>query len=145
MKSQQDIVSDKFSDLVFSKREYQTFTRAERAIWCIVTIACSMDMDGFSSVYEQALTRDEIMEAIEFMKELGVEDVAMGFEQTLALLDKHNWYEMRGNDWIGVELPDEDQELFDEIGDSICDEQKLWSKQARDGLAQMLMNEKDAG
>ena len=144
MKTSVEIILEKFDELIGrGNKQFHAFTRTERVVWLIMLIRCDLDMSGFSAIFEQSVTREELVEAIEYMRELNIPDIADGFEQALALLDKNNWYEIRGNDWIAVELPSEDEMKFKAIGIEVKREQKLWGKQVNDGLVQMLMDEKN--
>src|SRR4051794_11524929 len=91
------IVADKFDELVHRTRsDLSNFTKAERMVWFIVIIRCDIDQDGFTSIFEQSLTRAQMTEAIGYIKELGLADIASLLEQALRLLDANGIYDSDG-------------------------------------------------
>src|SRR5579885_2689941 len=111
-----EVVADKFDELIErrnSDRQMASFTHLERAIWFIVTMRCGMDIDGFGSIFEQSMTRDEIVEAIGYLRQLELTNVAVLFERAIALLDNNDFYEPNESPYLRL-VGDVDRDAFKE-------------------------------
>ncbi len=125
MKTAADIVAGKYRELIprlkgSKKNRLSALTRAERAIWLLVTIRSAIDSDGFESVFDQAVTRNELVEAIGYLREFNLPEIAELFERALLILDTHGFYTKYGNPMtICSDYSDQLREELDTIGKGI--------------------------
>lgn len=117
MKTASDFLSEKLHEL-FARDEREggisSFTRAERALWLIVRIQSANEMDGLESVFDEALSRSEVIEAIGYLREFEQSDVAALLEQAVALLNTNQFYSQTGERVMYIwDLP---KQPLDELG-----------------------------
>jgi hypothetical protein len=136
-----NIIAEKFSELVDSHNPNRLvgLTRAERAIYLLIRIRCEKDMEGFDSIFDQAISRHEMLEAIVYMKELGLNETAQLFEQVLQLLSNANVYV--DGDFPQMASPHDVDVAIDIIGEQVGD--VLW--QIDEKLLEMLEAEQKGG
>jgi hypothetical protein len=141
VKAAWEIIAEKFNDLVDRYDKRAQFTRAERAIWFIIIIRCEIDAASFTSVFEQAVSRSEIVETIEYLKELDLDKIATAFEEVMTLLAAHGFYNANGHPVKGwdIDLPIEVRDKIKTIGNMVEDGQDLW--EVDDKLLEMLNRE----
>ena len=115
-------IIDEFDRLIAIGRE-NVFVRpyAERVVYYVVVARCEKDMEGFSSIYEQALTADEMGVLVDGLRQLGEPRLASEFASGLDALSTDGFYAHM--DWNRVS--DSVQARIDDIGKSIGDE--LWA------------------
>jgi hypothetical protein len=124
-----DAVTAKFDELVHRTRSnLPNFTKAERMVWFIVIIRCDMDQDGFTSIFEQSLTRPQMVESIGYIKELGLANIASLLEQALGLLDANGIYNAEGRVILSFyeDLSEEIRDELDIIGEAVMHDDQLW-------------------
>jgi hypothetical protein len=134
-------IADKFDQLTDDYANLPEFTHAERAIWYVVSIRCEIDMEGFGSLYEQAFQRAELVESVNYFRDVELDEIASAFEEVIALLDGINFWHESG--WAGVDwgnFPSEFQNKLDAIGNKVKAGRKLWK--VDDKLLEMLNREK---
>ncbi|MDB5356355.1 MAG: hypothetical protein JWN24_2808 [Phycisphaerales bacterium] len=68
---------------------------AEQVLYYVVVARCEADMEGFNSVYEQALDASELKILIEGLRGLGETAMAAEYARGLQLLLKDGFYEHR--------------------------------------------------
>ncbi len=133
MKTAAEIIAARYDKLIPQynrgrKNRLSAFTRTERAIWLLVTIRCEIDMEGFESVFDQALSRGELVEAIGYLRELDLPEIAELLERALAILDTHDFYTQYGNPMsICSDYSDELRAELDTIGEKITEGDVLWN------------------
>ena len=94
---------------------------AARVVNVVVTVRCEKDMEGFDSIFEQALTADELQLLAEGLKRLGEAALAKEFAGVLKALKedgvyKHmNWNKVSDTVKRKIELAEE------RIGDELWD------------------------
>jgi hypothetical protein len=94
-------------------------------------------MEGFVSVFDQALLRSELVEAIGYLRELDLGEIAGLFEQALALLDINHFYAQDGKPVTGCSgLSQQYRDELAAIGQRITQEDVLWDIDEK--LADML-------
>jgi hypothetical protein len=93
---------------------------AERVVYYVVVARCEADMEGFSSIYEQALTADELGVLVDGLRQLGEPRLASEFASGLEALTKDAFYTHLN--WNRVS--DHVQSRIDEIGKSVGND--LW-------------------
>jgi hypothetical protein len=98
----------------------ECFTPAERVLWFLVLASAEMNINGFASIFEQFLTRDQVVEVITFLQAGEVlPAIAQTVQQVQALLDAHNFYGPDGRPQIGFysDLPQSIQDEIEAIGE----------------------------
>ena len=129
MKNPSEIIADKFNELVekwTSQDRISTFTRAERVVWLIVTIRCAIDMDGFSSVFDQALSRNELVELIGCLNEIGMNKISELLWRAITLLDTNNFYAQDRDFITDYYLTQQHIDELEIIGEIITKNRVLW-------------------
>jgi hypothetical protein len=140
------LVLEKYSELVDNKWTFEHrlnhCTPAERAIWLVLEIHLSIELDGFSSVFEQALTRSEILEAVSVFQQLHSPQIADSLLQALTLLDRHCDYGQLDSVILGAwQVCDQVTDSIDNIGDHIYSSPD-WGLNIEKQLADMLRSER---
>lgn len=130
-------VIEKFEELIDRDSDIEQWTKPERMVWYTIIIRSEIVQDGFSSVFDQALDRAEMVEAIGYMWELGWSETAELFEEALHLYDANGYYDAEAR----VNIPRSvDREAFnaqvDQIGEQIIALGVLWF--ADEQLTQLL-------
>lgn len=123
-------IADKFSELTVKFNETMSisgFTKIERMIWFIIVTRCEIDRANFASVFEQALTKSELVETIAYLKELELFETAESFERATHILDNNGFYNEDGQPAASFYklhqgLPDE----IEILGEKIQEENILW-------------------
>ena len=64
----------------------------ERIVWYVVCTRCEIDIDGFASVYEQALDAAELSVLIDGLRKLDERELADAFALGLELLQSDGFY-----------------------------------------------------
>jgi hypothetical protein len=65
---------------------------AERIVYYVVATRCEIDIDGFASVYEQALDAAEIKALIDGLERIGEAELAAEFRRGFELLESDGFY-----------------------------------------------------
>jgi hypothetical protein len=89
-------VMDKFYELLDRQDDIPRFTRTERMIWFLLIIRSEVAQDGFASVFDQALSKAELIESIGYMKELDLSETAAGFEKILHRYETNGYFDAEG-------------------------------------------------
>ena len=124
------IIIQKFNELV--KRYSQDsgtahFSEPEKIVWSVVCVRCEMDINGFASVFEQLISRDELTEFIGYLKQIGLDELSAYFQQIANILEEHSFYNESGHARkMCFELPPEVVEIIDQIEDKVIEENELW-------------------
>ena len=126
-----EIIAERYNALIERydrDRGLHNFSAAERAIWFLVTLRCEIDMNGFDSVFFQALQKDELEESIAYLRELGVEDIAVLLQEAITLLESHGFYVQRDNKpRMGFfDLSKDVRGEIDSIGERLTADDVLW-------------------
>jgi hypothetical protein len=91
-----DIVGDRFNEIIARCGESgrpDGFSEADRVIYYVVSTRCAIDMDGFSSVFEQLLTKDELLFLIASLEALGRPALAEVFRKCHSALRRVGFYD----------------------------------------------------
>ena len=89
-----DRIAEAFDRLVRLGRDGVSKRPAsERIIYYVVATRCEIDIDGFSSVYEQHLNPAEIGTLIDGLNQIGEKDLADEFCRGFELLKRDGYYE----------------------------------------------------
>ncbi|MBC7814663.1 MAG: hypothetical protein H7175_26135 [Burkholderiales bacterium] len=93
MKPAGQIVGEKFREILNRRRikDYQV-THAERAIFLVICVRCEKNQNGFRSVFDQELSRSEVIELIGYIRELELPEIAALLEEISSLLIANNFY-----------------------------------------------------
>ena len=130
MKSPELIVAEIHNRLVnewTSKGRISSFSEAEKAIWLLVTLRAELEMDGFESVFDQGLSREEVALTIIYLKKLGLSAIAASLEQAVVILEANAFYDSAGNIRLStVDLPQQIQNELAALGQNITTGQELW-------------------
>lgn len=126
MPTESEIVAEKFNELVL-RINTAGFTKIERMIWLVIVIRCEIDSANFASVFEQALTKSELVETIAYLRELELFETAESFERAIHILDNNGFYNEYGRPSASFyelhqRLPDE----IEILGEKIQEENILW-------------------
>src|SRR6476469_7410676 len=86
-------IIDEFDRLIALGHE-TVLTRpyAERVVYYVVVARCEKDMEGFSSIYEQALTATEMGVLVDGLRQLGEPRLASEFANGLEALTSDGFY-----------------------------------------------------
>lgn len=93
---------------------------AERIIYYVVATRCEIDMDGFASVYEQALNPAELEILINGLRRIGEPEISAEFRRGYELLKAEGFYDHL----IWKKVSQTVQEEIEAIGKRIGD--RLW-------------------
>jgi hypothetical protein len=116
-----DRIIEEFDRLIALGHE-KVFSRPyeEQIVYVVVLARCEADMEGFSSVYEQAFTADEMRILIDGLQRLGEQRLASEFEHGFEALQKDGFWQHRN--WNRVSK--DTKEVIKQIGKHI--DQELW-------------------
>jgi hypothetical protein len=120
MNASQCIINEFDRLLTLGREEIRRRPFAEQVLYFVVVARCEADMEGFSSIYEQALTADEMQTLIGGLRQLDEPKLAIEFAGGMEALEKEKFYDHRN--WNRV--PDQVKEQIDAIGQHIGSE--LW-------------------
>ena len=101
-----------------------SFSSAEATIDRIVSTRTEMDMGGFASVFEQLLSRPELIQLIADLRDLSLQDSATRFTASLVLLDAVGFFDADGQP--AGRITDDTYSELERIGDTISDSDALW-------------------
>jgi hypothetical protein len=115
----EDMIAEKYDELLRRVKEIhsiQGFTTAERAVWFLVSIRCEIDINSFEDVFIQLLPLSEITEAIGYMDELGLNQVAELFQRAVDILEAHHFdYRTTGYHGLPKQVISDIQEIGNEV------------------------------
>lgn len=100
------------------------FADADRIVWYIVSTRCEMDMEGFSSAFEQLLSEQELLFLIQSLRAIDAPDLAGAFDECHGLLKRAGFYDQPGV--LLQELAPSIQESLDTVGRQLQAEDELW-------------------
>lgn len=126
MLTPEEKISDRFNTIIRlcdKNGRPSHLTYADRAVFYIVSVRCEMDINGFSSVFEQLLTRDELDFLIAALERLSESGLAATFGKARQLLKDVGF--MYGESRI-TDCPLKIIESFDEIERNIRLNDRLW-------------------
>jgi len=128
-----DRISEEFGRLVaLGRGGVAKCAAAEQVVYYVVATRCEIDIDGFSSVYEQHLNPSEITILVDGLKAIDENELAAEFGRGFGLLNQNGFYEHLNWNQVSSDVKAE----IDVIGDRVGN--RLWSLD--DKLA-MLLNE----
>lgn len=123
----EDVIAQKYDELIRRVNEthsIQSFTRSERAVWFLVSIRCEIDINSFEDVFVQLLPLPDIVEAIGYMNELGLDQLAALFQRAVDILEAHH-FDYRTTNYH--ELPEQVISQIDETGKAVWEKiHLLW-------------------
>ena len=70
-----------------------TLPHQERVVFFIVATRCEIDMEGFASVFEQALSQTELAILIAGLQGIGEQELSAEFARGLEMLVEAGYYE----------------------------------------------------
>ena len=133
-------IMEKFYELLNRQADISRFTRTERMIWFLLITRSEIAQDGFTSVFDQALSKAELVESIGYMKELELSETAAGFEEVLRRYQTNGYFDAEGRiDKRYSTVTDEFMNEIDKIGDQIMARDDLWKIEEK--LAALLEQE----
>jgi hypothetical protein len=94
---------------------------AERAVFWIVSTRCEIDMNGFSSVYEQLLGKEEGKVMVEGLRRIGEAGLAQAFERGMELLRGEGFYSHLNWGRVASDVREKVERIEDEVGDRLWD------------------------
>jgi len=83
-------------------------------------------MDGFSSVFDQALSRNELVELIGCLNEIGINEIFELLERAITLLDTNNFYAQDRDFITDYYLTQQHIDELEIIGEIITKNRVLW-------------------
>lgn len=115
-------IADEFNNLVdLGRDEVNTMSFAHRAIFYIVATRCEIDIDGFSSVYEQDLNPSELATLVAALEAIGESDLASAFDRGYRLLEKDGFYNHRNWKLVPPETVAQIELIGEQVGDYLWD------------------------
>ena len=126
-----DRISEEFGRLVaLGRGGVAKCAVAEQVVYYVVATRCEIDIDGFSSVYEQDLNPSEITILVDGLNAIDENELAAEFGRGFRLLKQNGFYEHLNWNQVSSDVKAE----IDAIGDRVGD--RLWSLD--DKLARLL-------
>ena len=116
-------IADHFDELVRKTPGGPPWSHGDEVVWHVVSTRCEIDMNGFASVFEQCLDRNDVAFLITAFEELEEPDLARAFAAAQSLLFDAGFDAMRMN---CADLPADVQERLSAIGASIVKGNRLW-------------------
>jgi hypothetical protein len=98
---------------------------AQQVVYFVVVARCEADMEGFSSIYEQAMNADDLKVLIKGLRTLEEPELADEFESGLDALSGDGFYEHLNWNKVSGEV----EEQIDAIGERVGSE--LWELDAK--------------
>lgn len=117
-----DRITDEYNRMVAMGRTHVAdLSYAERIVCVVVMTRCEIDMEGFESVYEQALNASEVSILIDGLTGLGEEKLASEFARGYQLLRQEGFYDHLTWYKISLSTQSEIVEIGRRIGDQLWD------------------------
>ena len=117
-----DRISEEFGRLVaLGRGGVAKCAVAEQVVYYVVATRCEIDIDGFSSVYEQDLNPSEITILVDGLNAIDENELAAEFGRGFRLLKQNGFYEHLNWNQVSSDVKAE----IDAIGDRVGD--RLWS------------------
>lgn len=127
MKTSAEKVADEFDKIITkcdSNGRPSGLSYFERVIYYVVSVRCEMDMNGFASVFEQLLTKEEFEFLIDALNDISEVNLANSFLEAKYLLEEINFYNDEENHIDNYSL--EIVARFEEIEKDIRRNGQLW-------------------
>ncbi len=129
MQTPEDRLVTVFSELVERSNADHgqlNFSRGERAVWFITIVRQDIE-SSFRSIFEQSMSKSELIEAAGYLSDVGLSIIGDCFQEIVRVLDYHGFY--GGGDIPAIafkEVPNYVWEWIDEIGDDLQKTGVLW-------------------
>ena len=94
---------------------------AERVVYYVVATRCFIDIDGFASVYEQDLGREELALLVDGLNKIEESELAEEFRRGFEMLDAHGFDAHRNWNNVAESIKAEIDEIGKRIGDRLWD------------------------
>jgi len=123
-----EIIADRFNDIITRcdpAGRPSGLPHAERVIYYIVAVRCEMDMNGFESVFDQLLSRNELETFVGFLAELDERDLALAFRDARELLDQVRFFDQPTV--ATYDLPQMIQRALEKIEERVRKTERLWA------------------
>jgi len=115
-------IAMEFNNLIdLGRDEVNTMSFAHRAIFYIVATRCEIDIDGFSSVYEQDLTAAELATLVAALEVIGESDLATAFDRGYRLLEQDGYYNHLNWNLVPPETMAQIELIGKQVGDRMWD------------------------
>jgi len=122
--------------LAMGKERAAKMSAAEQVVWVLVLARCEKDMNGFESVYEQALKEQDLKTLVKGLRKIGERRLAKEFASSHELLQKDGFY----GHYNWNKVPKKTKQQILDSGDRIGDQ--LW--QLDEKLVSLLDGEIDS-
>lgn len=108
---------------------------ADKVVYYVVATRCEIDINGFSSIYEQGLNSHELALLVDGLNKLDEMDLARQFASGLQLLQSEGFYTHMNWDQVPAAVKVEIGVIGERVGD------RLWSLDEK--LASLLNGKTD--
>jgi hypothetical protein len=92
---------------------------AERVVYYVVATRCEIDIDGFSSVYEQDLNAEELATLVDGLNQIDEKELAREFRLGFDLLKADGFYGHMNWDKVSDSVKAEIDAIGERIGDRL--------------------------
>lgn len=115
-------IADEFGRLVALERDgVATRPLAERMVYYIVATRCVIEIDGFTSVYEQVLIPPELELLIAGLEQIGEGALAAEFRRGFVLLTEAGFYDHMNWNKVSAEVKGEIAAIGERVGSALWD------------------------
>ena len=121
-------IADHFGELVRRTPSGPSWSHGDEVVWHVVSTRCEIDMNGFASVFEQCLDRNDVAFLVAALEELEEPELARAFAAADRLLFDAGFNAARMN---CADLPADVQKRLSAIGASIVEGNRLWGIDAK--------------
>ena len=107
---------------------------AERFVYYVVSVRCEIDINGFSSVYEQYLSADELLLLADGLTRLNEPTLTLEFRRGYDLLNAEGFYQHLNWNLISESAKNQIKEIGELVGDQLWNlDEKLVDLLAKHG------------